>query len=230
MDNIKVILTKDGSHTVYNSALDESYHAYNGALTEAEYVYIEHGLNYYLQRSKHLSNQNIRILEFGFGTGLNAILTLAESRQLDCTIQYTSAEPNPLPDNVISHLNHGQLIKHNFETQFNQVHNAKWNEDVNLTDAFTIHKALSKIEELPNDGPQFDILFYDAFAPSKQPEAWTFEVLKRCSDLLSPEGLLVTYCANGQFKRSLKSLGFELDQIEGPMGRKEMTRAWKVKE
>ena len=230
MDNIKVLLTKDGSHTVYNCALDESYHAYNGALTESEYVYIEHGLNYYLQQSKHPSNKNIRILEFGFGTGLNTILTLAESRQSDCKIHYTSAEPYPLPDDVIRHLNHGQLIKNDFEALFNQVHNAKWDEDVNLTDAFTIHKAHLKIEELPNYGPQFDILFYDAFAPSKQPEAWTFDVLKRCSDLLSPEGLLVTYCANGQFKRNLKSLGFELVQIEGPMGRKEMTRAWKVKE
>ena len=228
MSKIEVILTKDGSHTVYNSELDESYHAYNGAVTESKYVYIENGLKYYLSSVDDPIKKPVRILEFGFGTGLNTILTILESQKLEQEIEYTTAEPFPLPSDVVKDLNHGDLFSTQTKEHFNKVHNAQWNQDVLLFNSFKLHKAHSRIEDLPVESEPFDIIYYDAFAPSKQPDAWEIDVLRKCHALLQTGGLLVTYCANGQFKRNLKSLDFKLDQIEGPMGRKEMTRAWKL--
>ena len=228
MSKIEVILTKDGSHTVYNSELDESYHAYNGAVTESEYVYIENGLKYYLSSIEGSIQKPIRILEFGFGTGLNTILTILESQKLEQEIEYTTAEPFPLPSDIVKNLNHGDLLSAQTAEHFNRVHNAQWNQDVRLFNSFKLYKAHSRIEDLPIETKPFDIIYYDAFAPSKQPDAWEIDVLRKCHTLLKTGGLLVTYCANGQFKRNLKSLDFKLDQIEGPMGRKEMTRAWKL--
>ncbi|MBM7072687.1 tRNA (5-methylaminomethyl-2-thiouridine)(34)-methyltransferase MnmD [Shewanella sp. 202IG2-18] len=229
MSKVELLLTKDGSHTVYNNKLDESYHAYNGALTESEFVYIENGFRYFLASKQTQSHTLIRILEFGFGTGLNTVLTLKESIQSGIHIDYVSTEPCPLPFDIIDSLNHGKIFNNELNVYFSKIHQAQWNTEEQLTSSFRLHKVKSKLEDLPETTSPFDIIFYDAFAPSKQPDAWHIKTLQKCKSLLKDDGLIVTYCANGQFKRDLKSLGFKLDQIEGPMGRKEMTRAWKQK-
>ncbi len=228
MAKIEVLLTKDGSHTVYNREIDESYHAYNGAVTESEHVYIENGLKYHLLSAEGTGQKPVRILEFGFGTGLNTILTIIASRKLNLEIEYTTAEPFPLPPEIVNDLNYAELFASTAADYFERIHAAAWDQDVRLNPVFTLRKARSKIEDLPLSNEPYDIIYYDAFAPGKQPDAWKIDVLKKCRALLRQGGLLVTYCANGQFKRNLKSLGFELNQTEGPTGRKEMTRARKI--
>ena len=226
MQDIQLYLTKDGSHTLINHQLQESYHAYNGALTESEYVYIQHGLNYYFSRYD-VGHQLIRILEFGFGTGLNALLTLQHSLNNGKLIQYTSLEPYPVSSETALKLNYSSNLNEPYPILFKSMHTCDWNKPIPLTDSFELLKLKQKLNDIPLEPEHFDVIYYDAFAPSKQPEAWDKSLLEKCYRALKTGGLLVSYCANGQFKRNLKSLGFTLDQIEGPMGRKEMTRAWK---
>lgn len=216
MDHLEVIMTADGSHTLRNIHLDETYHSVHGAIQESMHVFIKSGLHYYHQTRKP---QEISVLEIGFGTGLNALLAMQYSRVNNIRIHYTTLEPFPLPREVWSTLNYSDD-----QGDFTRIHTAQWGEPLGLCPEFTLEKQAVSLQEsrLANSA---DVIFFDAFAPSVQPELWGIECLKKVTDLLVPPGLLVTYSAKGQLKRDLKALGLRVETLPGPPGKLQMVRA-----
>ncbi len=223
MSDINLIITEDGSHSVFNSALNETYHSIHGAIQESKHVFIQAGLDYWLLRSV---KSNLRILEIGFGTGLNAFLTVLHPLQRDIKIYYKSMEAYPIANDVSEQLNYSAML--GSTDLFNNLHKASWEQHVVITSSFTLckHKGNLTIESI-NDDSLFDLVYYDAFGPSKQPEMWSKEILSKVVDVIDLNGSFVTYCAKGQVKRDLKSLGLEVETLPGPPGKLQMIRATK---
>lgn len=221
MTHIKIITTADGSHSLVNMTLNETYHSVHGAIQESEHVFIRNGLEFLLTRT---AEKKIRILEIGFGTGLNALLSLLSAKRLSMEIYYESWEAHPLGNDVIKQLNYGKQLS--ADDSFLAIHHAEWNMDAQIDPSFTIHKRKGDIliDEITGG---FDLVFYDAFAPVKQPEMWTYDLLAKVTGLLNPSGVYVTYCARGQVKRDLATMGLKVETLEGPPGKKEMIRALK---
>ncbi|MCE9679953.1 tRNA (5-methylaminomethyl-2-thiouridine)(34)-methyltransferase MnmD [Shewanella sp. AS1] len=226
-NNIYVQMTKDGSHTLMSSLFDDSYHAHNGAMSESEHVYIESGLQALSPEFKL-----VRILELGFGSGMNAILTLkqalAETAKIEVPIHYTSIEAYPVPWDVIVQLNYKQQLSPVLASLFDQLHLAPWDTDVEIIPGFVLHKVHGKLADYQGADNSVNLVYYDGFAPSKQPELWTQDNFDRLYPMMMNQGMLVSYCANGQFKRNLKAAGFSVKAHPGALGRREMTRAWKM--
>jgi tRNA U34 5-methylaminomethyl-2-thiouridine-forming methyltransferase MnmC len=222
MDKVKIIITEDGSHSLYHEGLKETYHSFHGALQESIHVFIEKGLRFW--RTKAGLPKEVNIFEVGFGTGLNALLAAQFAIENEVRINFTSVEPFPLDLDIINQLNYVQLINQDkLKTVFEELHNAEWGIAVEINPFFSIHKVENKLEDFQTD-QRFDVLFFDAFAPSKQAELWTVELLLKCYNLLKDGGVFTTYSAKGQLKRDLKSVGFELETLPGPPGKKEMVR------
>lgn len=219
---IKIITTADGSHSLLNEELNETYHSVHGAVQESLHVFIRHGLEYVLQQN---SPPFISILEVGFGTGLNALLTLQFLQHLNIKAKYTSIEAWPLTKEIWSALNYSQGQS---ESYFAELHQAKWDEEQLLHTNFNLLKLHSKLQEAELPLLNFDLVYYDAFAPSKQPELWEFALLEKIAEAMKPDGVFVTYCAMGQLKRNLQNLGLKVETLSGPPGKKEMVRAKKV--
>ncbi len=218
---IEIKKTKDGSHTLYVPELDEHYHSAFGALQESMHVFIDAGLIFFDQKKE------INILEVGFGTGLNALLTAIESR--DQQIIYWGIEAFPLENEVIQKLNYPQLItKDGSNLIFDGIHRAEWGKEIKITEAFSLTKHHLKIQnaELPEN--HFHLVYFDAFAPDVQPELWTGEVFKKMYTTLKPGGILVTYSSKGLVKQNLRAVGFSVKRLPGPSGKKHMLRAEKV--
>lgn len=216
-----IYTTADGSHSVISEQFKESYHSRNGALKESLHVFIEAGLKSSPQKSP------LSIIEIGLGTGLNAWLTLLEANQAGLDIQYVGLEPYPLAQAVVETLNYPTIHKtKDYQEAFHQIHRIDWEVAVPLSDHFSITKVKSTLEDYIPDG-QFDLCYYDAFAPNAQPELWTETIFKKIYDMLAPGGILVTYCAKGTVKRGLKAIGFEVETLPGPPGKREMTRGRK---
>lgn len=213
---IQIITTSDGSHTLFLPHLNETYHSTHGALQESKHVFIEHGL----KKAAEKNATEIRILEIGFGTGLNAWLTM----QTDLNTHYTSLELYPLEKEVWSKLNYAEGSGTEL---FAKIHETSWNEEQKITEKHTLNKISSDLLSVDLSNYLFDLVYFDAFAPSKQPEMWTEEVFGKIHKQLTPGGILVSYCASGAFKRTLKALDFEVETLPGPPGKKEMTRAIK---
>lgn len=222
-DHIKIITTGDGSHTLYNEQLNETYHSSHGALAESLHVFIRSGLEArWAQGLEQLS-----LLEVGFGTGLNAMLTLqAVLEQPGKQVHYTTLEPFPLQPETVAQLNYRELFPEPIRPYFDALHAAPWNQDVDIAPGFVLHKVLGTLQEAPIPAGSIDLVYFDAFAPNKQPEVWEIENLQKCFEACKPGGLLVTYCANGQFKRNLKAAGFTVEPWPGPPMKREMTRGW----
>lgn len=218
----KIIQTADGSKTVYVSALDETYHSSHGALQEAEHVFIRNGLHFLSQEAP------VRIFEMGFGTGLNALLALRESLNAQMKIEYTGIEAYPVESEIWQSMEYASAIDPGLQETYNRMHTAPWNERIELTADFALRKMHSKMEDYAVEEGSQDLVFYDAFGPRAQGEMWMLPVLEKMHRLLRSGGVLVTYCAMGQFKRNLKSLGFLVESLPGPPGKREMTRAVKV--
>ncbi len=219
MDDLEIITTSDGSHTLRNKQLNETYHSIHGAVQESLHVFIKNGVEYYCDTYQP---KNISILEVGFGTGLNALLTLQYAIQNNFQIRYTTLEPFPLPVEVWSKLNYGDRNKG--EHQFRALHETDWNSEISLAPEFTILKSKKSLAEAEfND--LYDVIYFDAFAPKVQPELWLYETLKKTITPLKAGGVFVTYCAKGQLKRDLKSLGLKVETLLGPPGKNEMVRA-----
>ena len=217
----QVRITKDGSPTLYVPHLDETYHSLHGAVSESFHVFIKNGLQFYAERD---GLQEIKVLEVGFGTGLNALLSWLFARSSNKKISYTALEPYPLSSEIIHQL---QDILDKTEinsSDFNHIHSLAWDQHHAMGGQFTISKLRIKVQDLKAEVP-FDVVYFDAFAPSKQPDIWQPQVLQRVRDSMKPGSVLVTYCAQGQFKRNLAGLGFEVQSLAGPPGKKEMTRA-----
>jgi tRNA U34 5-methylaminomethyl-2-thiouridine-forming methyltransferase MnmC len=220
----KIINTGDGSNSIFVPSLKETYHSTFGAITESQYVFIQEGLNFYLNTNL---KPEVNILEIGFGTGLNALLTLAFCEQWNFPIAYATLEPFPLDLEITSKLNFcdNQLLFRR-ETELELIHNAVWENEVEITKNFVLTKTQKKLEEFKSNS-QFDLVYFDAFAPTKQPELWDIDVIARATDILAENGMLVTYCASRQFRRNLISLGLEVEVLKGPPGKLEMVRAIK---
>jgi len=224
---LKRIETADGSHTLFHKQLHETYHSIHGAIQESRHVFIKHGLQHWAATTR-LSEVNI--LEVGFGTGLNALLTLLDEPTHKIVKHYDAIEPFPLSRDYTDFLNYPFLLeKVEGQSMFDKLHGAAWGEFCILTSNFTIRKILAEIQGITLESNRYDVVYFDAFAPSKQPELWSLGVLKSLADSLKPFGIFVTYSARGQLKRDLKSLGLQVETLKGPPGKAQMVRAIKDK-
>lgn len=222
--NRKIITTEDGSSSIFWEEMDENYHSRYGSVQESMCVFIQAGLMAKLPTSEPLS-----ILEMGFGTGLNALLTYCQQlEQAPSTpIHYTSLEAYPLEKDLIDPLNFIETLKSEAQRAiFDKMHQNTWNKAVKLSDFFTLEKRWLKLEEYTPER-LYDIVYFDAFAPSAQPELWTESVFKKMYACLKEGGILTTYCAKGTVKRAMKAAGFKIEALPGPIGKREMTRAIK---
>ncbi len=219
----ELLLTKDGSFTLFAPELNETFHSTHGAIQEAMHVFIGNGLQYFK------NNSDLNILEIGFGTGLNALLTyLSADRQL-YRLNYTSIETNPLKQEIVKQLNYISVLNNpQAAFIFEQLHLVPWDVVNNINEFFVFQKIHQKIQEISLETHAFDLIYYDAFGPRAQTEMWTKELFSKMFECLKVGGILVTYCAKGQVKRDLRSVGFMVETLPGPPGKREMTRAIKV--
>ncbi len=223
MEDSNLFITDDGSHSIFSKKYGVSYHSKFGAIEESKHVFINAAL-----RFKAVVQQNISILEIGFGTGLNAYVTFFEAKKRNLIIEYTAVEAYPISIQQAKQLNYKDLLEPGEDSDlFMNLHQAPWNVPFQLNDQYTIKKVLKKFEELDFEN-QFDIIYFDAFAPGAQPELWSDEILAKMYKALLPDGILVTYCAKGSVKRSLKGVGFTIEALPGPPRKREMTRASKI--
>lgn len=223
---IEIFETKDGSHSLLVPELNETYHSTHGALTESKYVFIQQGLDYYISKN---DVSELNILEIGFGTGLNALLTCLAAEKGNTRINYYSLETNPIDSSITGKLNYHELIDDEDAAEvFENLHTVRWNELVGLNDNFYLNKIEQQLQHYSGEKDQFDLVYFDAFAPSRQPEMWELPLFENLFSIIRSGGVLVTYCAQGQFKRDLKSSGFEVERLPGPPGKAEMTRALKA--
>jgi tRNA U34 5-methylaminomethyl-2-thiouridine-forming methyltransferase MnmC len=223
LNNLYFKQTADGSSTLYNLMLDEHYHSIHGALNESNHVFIRKGFLDFIDLFK--SVKNINILEIGFGTGLNCILTFTENLKLNISLNYTSLEPFPLEMEIIDTLNFNldskQLVA------FKLIHQSVWGKPVEINKQFSLEKFKLELKDF-NTNKFYDIIYFDAFAPNKQPDLWKLDVFSKLFNLTSRNGVLVTYCAKGQVRRDLEKVGYFVERLEGPPGKREMIRATKA--
>jgi tRNA U34 5-methylaminomethyl-2-thiouridine-forming methyltransferase MnmC len=225
MDNVSIITTSDGSHSLLNTALNETYHSTHGALQESVHVFIHNGLDVVIQRGQR---DEIKILEIGFGTGLNVLLTRQRGALTKRKIKYTALEAFPIDIALARQLNYPLSLRMPDAEEFLQLHRLPWGENSEVSPDFHLMKLNVTLQEATLVNQMFDLVYYDAFAPAKQPEMWELAVLRKVAEALTPQGIFVTYCARGQLKRDLKSLGFFVETLPGPPGKKEMVRAVKT--
>ncbi|MCP4310533.1 MAG: tRNA (5-methylaminomethyl-2-thiouridine)(34)-methyltransferase MnmD [Bacteroidetes bacterium] len=213
----EIRVTEDGSHTLYVPELDESYHSIHGAIQESHHVFLLHGL-------LTLDKESLNILEIGFGTGLNALLTLAEAQKRGIKINYHTVEKYPLDKEEYSCINFEELIEGISPGKLHKLHDASWGEAVTITENFTLTKELSDFRSMNPYGP-FDLVYFDAFAPQKQAHLWSEEIFKKISGAVKPGGVLVTYTSMGSVRRVLTACDFDVNKIPGPPGKRHMIRA-----
>lgn len=216
---IEIKLTEDNSHTLFVTDLNETYHSKHGAIQEANHVFIGAGLKYFKKES-------LTVLEVGFGTGLNTLLTNIYAENNTIYIDYTGVEFYPLENRIIEQLNYVGLIKNATVEQFSNIHNLKWNKSSQLSKYFNLTKINQSIEAL-EDVNKYDVVFFDAFGPEVQPGMWSKFIFEKIYGSLKEMGIMVTYCAKGSVKRTLKEVGFIVENLPGPPGKREMTRAIK---
>ena len=212
-------ITGDGSHTLYVKGLDESYHSSHGALQESMHVFIKQGL-------LTLDQPNVRVLELGFGTGLNAVLTLKEAHVRNLNVYYHAVEKYPLNEPEYKSLNYEKYMEGLPEGMLDQLHSCPWEKPVQISERFTIHKEEADFRTMKPPS-KFNLIYFDAFSPDKQPELWTNEVISAIGQVAEPGAILVTYSSKGSVRRTLNSCGFEVHKVQGPPGKREMIRAIK---
>lgn len=220
---VRPIRTEDGSNSLHSTTFDVPYHSIYGAVEESLHVFICAGL----QRLILDGYTNISILEIGMGTGLNALLTLYEAqRHPSINIQYCGLEGFPLSGNVISELEYtNYLNRKDLQAHFEEMHRIPEKQTLNI-DNFSFTKQIIQFEDF-SAKDKYDLIYFDAFAPTTQPELWNEAMMEKMHTALRENGILVSYCAKGSFKRALKSAGFRLDPLPGPSKKREMTRGWK---
>ncbi|OIP03927.1 MAG: hypothetical protein AUJ97_03565 [Bacteroidetes bacterium CG2_30_32_10] len=221
---LKIITTIDGSHTLLVEEMGEHYHSTYGAISESMHVYINNALKPVMGR------QNvIHVLEIGFGTGLNAFLSFIESDNQKVEVNYTTIEPFPIDESIIKQLNYAKLIDNSsYLKLFNQIHQVEWNKRVELSPYFSIQKIDKKLQDVNLPPNYYNVVYFDAFAPDFQPELWTVDVFGKLYQSMQDHSILMTYSAKGSVKRALKSAGFTVQNIAGPIGKREITKALKI--
>lgn len=216
------MITADGSVTIAIPELNVTYHSKHGAIQESMHVFIEAGLRPLLHRQEVIS-----VFEMGFGTGLNALLTLIEATKHQQKINYQTVEAFPLEKEMVAQLNYcEQLQQPELNPLFSGLHASPWNETTHLSPWFTIRKENAPLFNFSTNQP-VNLIYYDAFAPGAQPELWTTETFTQLFSMLTAGGTLVTYCSKGDVRRAMQAAGFTIEKIPGPPGKREMVRAMK---
>lgn len=214
-------ITGDGSHTLFLPELEEHYHSVNGAIQESKHVFIEAGL-------RHLKRDIVHIFEVGFGTGLNAFLSLIES-DASMEIHYTTIEAYPLPFSIIKQLNYADKYLQEQQDLFYKLHEIEWGTEQQITPGFYLTKIQADLNQLDfSILKSFDIIYFDAFAPDKQAEMWSQQIFDHMYNITKDQGLLVTYCAKGVVRRMMQQAGYKTERLPGPPGKREMLRATKL--
>lgn len=217
-----IFTTQDGSHSIQSEQFGVSYHSKYGAIQETHHVFINAAL-----RMKAIVQSEISILEIGFGTGLNAYMTWLEGNRQHLTINYTGVEAYPIALDTAQSLNYTELLKVSPDNDvFLKMHHQPWNTEEAITENFKFKKLNCQFQELVAHN-EFDIIYFDAFAPTAQPELWEHAIFEIMYNALKPSGVLTTYCAKGVVKRTMKAVGFKVEKLPGPPGKREMTRAIK---
>ena len=211
--------TEDGSYTIYVTEMNEHYHSIHGAIQESMHIFINAGLNF-------CKSDIINIYEIGFGTGLNALLTAVESLKSNKIINYTAIEKYPVDKTLIDKLNYSQFAGESGKEIFAGIHSAEWGKKIQITENFNLLKLEDDLTtSIPDD--LFNLIYFDAFGPDKQPEMWTLEIFEKISKVTSSGGIFVTYSAKGEVKRNLRANGFSVDLLPGPPGKRQIIRAIK---
>lgn len=217
----EIIQTLDGSTTIHLKEWDECYHSKHGAIQEAQHVFIQNGLSLF-------PNQSVSILEIGFGTGLNAFITLLESKKFHQSIHYVGVEAYPVNAAEVIAMNYvTELNAISDEALFKKMHESNWDEKVVLHPEFELTKRKQFFDEI-DAVEEFDLIYFDAFGYRVQPELWSTAIFKKMFTALRPGGKLVTYAARGVVKRSMIEVGFTVEKLAGPPGKREMFRASKA--
>ncbi len=205
-------VTDDGSATLFVPALNEHYHSVKGALTEAEHIYRDCA---FVHRSRFGTGERLRLLEVGFGTGLNACVTAMVADEYH-PVHYISLEKYPVDNNILKALQYDNLLD---DGLMHAIHEAPWDETVSVTPYFTLEKKRADYlsDPLPSS---IDVVYFDAFAPEKQPEMWTPDAFHRLVEVMNEGAVITTYCAKGEVRRLLASLGLVMERISGPVGGK----------
>lgn len=216
----EVIQTKDGSTTIRLEEWDECYHSKHGAIQEAKHVFIKNGLSLF-------ENKSVSILEIGFGTGLNAFISFLEAEEKEQSIDYVGVEAYPVAPEEVLLMNYVVELKAGHELAvFEQMHQCNWGEKTALSNSFSLTKRQQFFQDI-DDVAQFDLIYFDAFGYRVQPELWSTAIFKKMYDALKEGGVLVTYAARGVVKRSMQEVGFKVEKLAGPPGKREMFRAFK---
>jgi tRNA U34 5-methylaminomethyl-2-thiouridine-forming methyltransferase MnmC len=216
--NTLLTSTSDGSHTLYVKEIDESYHSLHGAIQESSHVYINAGL-------MKCNLQSIQVLEIGFGTGLNTFLTALYAATSGLKISYTTLEKFPLSMNKVLQLNYGKLNTSFAQRPlFEKIHTAKWEQEEDISECFSLQKINSDFTSFQLE-KKFDVVYFDAFSPEKQPEMWTEDLFRKIYLACNDNAILTTYCAKGTIRRCLEKVGFTVERLDGPPGKREMIRA-----
>jgi len=224
----EIISTKDGSKTIHIPEWNEQYHSTHGATQEAKHVYLNEGLAFFLTSEGFDNTTNtVSILEIGFGTGLNAFLTLAEAEKLQTNINYVGIEGFPVNALELKQLNYTETITFkNSKELFNDIHDCNWESQCKISNYFSLEKQQIQFSEI-KDKAQYNLIYFDAFGPRVQPELWTESMFLKMYTALQPKGVLVTYCAQGNARRAMIAVGFTVTKIDGPPGKRHMLRAIK---
>ena len=216
----EIVITSDGSTTIHLPEWNEQYHSKHGAIQEAYHVFIKNGL-------EAISQTEISILEIGFGTGLNAFITLLEVERKKQKIQYVGVEAYPVKEDEIMQLNYiSELKATSFSDHFQKMHSSSWEEEHVISSYFSLKKRQQFFHEI-QDEDQFDLIYFDAFGARVQPDLWTEEIFTIMYKALKRNGILVTYSAKGSVRRAMQSVGFKVERLQGPPGKREMLRAKK---
>jgi tRNA U34 5-methylaminomethyl-2-thiouridine-forming methyltransferase MnmC len=217
----EITVTGDGSHTIVVPGMNVTYHSHHGAIAESTWVFVDAGFSYLRKQSPY---NPLTILEIGFGTGLNALLTLKEAIAQQQPVHYTTIETHPLTQEEIVRINHGNLVKMN--DAFLKIHRSDWEKDIVIDPFFTLHKKNISLLDLSLNN-SVDCIYFDAFAPTDQPELWTQQVFEKLYKLLTPGGILVTYSSKSIIRKAMQAAGFNVTKIPGPHGKRDMVRAFK---
>ncbi len=225
----EIITTSDGSKTIQIKDWDEQYHSKHGAIQEAKHVFIKQGLTHYVNNLPLIEKETnkISILEIGFGTGLNAFITLIESLSYKLNINYVGIEAYPVCKGELEALNYSELISPKHSQLFKQLHTSNWNEPSIISSNFKLTKQKQLFFDISANN-DFNIIYFDAFGPRVQPKLWTEVMFKKMYKALKNKGVLVTYSAKGSVRRAMQSVGFVVERLEGPPGKREMLRATKI--
>lgn len=222
----KIITTKDGSKTIHIEEWNEQYHSVHGAINEANHVFIKHGLLHFFDTNSKTTNAEISILEIGLGTGLNAFLTALKTQEKNIKVDYVGVEAYPVKPEEVAELNYVSLIDDTQQELFDTIHQIKWEIPNDITSNFKLTKQQKFFADI-NAKNKFDIIYFDAFGARVQPELWSKDIFSLMYAALKNKGVLVTYASIGRVKRLMIELGFTVERLEGPPGKRHMYRATK---